>query len=161
MKTVTLPNSENYLLKLLSVIALVFGLGAVTAANAQSSVNTGLFNNTAIKGYDPVAYFAEAKPVKGSKKYKVEWNGANWHFVSEANKAAFEADPEAYAPQFGGFCAWAVSQGYTAGIDPDAWDIVDGKLYLNYNKSVQATWSEDKANLIEKANQNWPKILEK
>ncbi|MEM1223957.1 MAG: YHS domain-containing (seleno)protein [Verrucomicrobiota bacterium] len=161
MKTVTLLNSENYLLKLLSVVALVFGLGAVPAANAQSSVNTGLFNNTAIKGYDPVAYFVEAKPVKGSKKHRVEWNGANWHFASEANKAAFEADPEAYAPQFGGFCAWAVSQGYTAGIDPDAWDIVDGKLYLNYSKSVQATWSEDRANLIEKANQNWPEILEK
>lgn len=148
------------LVRMITLFAVLF-FGASSTIHAENKVNTGLFNNTAIKGYDPVAYFSEGKPVKGTKKYKAEWSGASWHFSSEANKEAFVADPEKYAPQYGGFCAWAVSQGYTAGIDPNAWDIVDGKLYLNYNKSVQETWSKDRASLIDQADQNWPEISEK
>lgn len=71
----------------------------------------------AIQGYDPVAYFTESKPVEGSKKHKYEWNDATWYFASEKNRDAFKADPEKFAPQYGGYCAWAVSQGYTAKID--------------------------------------------
>lgn len=134
-------------------------LGSTTPVNAKAPVNTGLLNNVAIKGYDPVAYFIEAKPVKGSKKFRTEWKGAHWHFSSETNKKTFEANPEAYAPQYGGYCAWAVSQGYTAGIDPAVWDIIDGKLYLNYNKSVQADWSKGLPHLIDDADKNWPEIL--
>lgn len=153
--------SLSSFLKLISRLSLIFALslGLLASANAKDPVNSTTFGNVAIKGYDPVAYFLESKPVKGSKKYQVEWKGAKWRFVSKANKTAFEADPKAYAPQYGGYCAWAVSQGYTAGIDPDAWDIVDGKLYLNYSKSVQADWKKDRASLIEKADKNWPEII--
>ena len=92
--------------------------------------------------------------------YASRWNGADWRFASAANKAAFDADPEAYAPQYGGYCAWAVSQGYTASIDPQQWRIVDGKLYLNYDESVQTKWLADIPGFIAKADANWPAVLE-
>jgi YHS domain-containing protein len=128
---------------------------------AEKPVNTGLFGKTAIKGYDPVAYFRESKPTKGSEDFTVEWKGAEWRFVSAKNREDFQTDPAKYAPQYGGYCAWAVSQGYTAGIDPDAWKIVEGKLYLNYDRSVQEKWQKDIPGLIRKADENWPKILAK
>ena len=92
----------------------------------------------AIRGYDAVAYFTESKPVRGNKDYVVEWNGARWYFASAENRDRFEADPNKYAPQYGGYCAWAVANGYTASTDPGAWSIKDGKLYLNYSKLVRA-----------------------
>lgn len=125
---------------------------------AEKPVNT-TFTGVAIKGYDPVAYFTAAKPVKGSADYAHEWNGAEWRFASAGNRDLFKAEPEKYAPQFGGYCAWAVSRGYTAGIDPDAWKIVEGRLYLNYSAKVQAQWAEDVSGNIAKARANWPKIL--
>jgi YHS domain-containing protein len=112
----------------------------------------------ALKGYDPVAYFTAGKPVKGAAEFSHEWMGATWRFSSAANRGQFQANPEKYAPQFGGYCAWAVSHGYTADIDPEAWKIVDGKLYLNYNKSVQRKWEQDLRNRIEEANRNWPRL---
>ena len=107
----------------------------------------------------PVAYFVEGKPVEGSKKHEHEWNGAKWRFASAANRALFAKSPESYAPQYGGYCAFGVSRGYAVRIEPDAWKIVDGKLYLNYNKKVQAEWSKDIPAMIRKANEHWPKIL--
>ncbi len=113
----------------------------------------------AIKGYDPVAYFTDSKPVEGKSAITHEWMGAKWRFASAANKDAFVKNPEKYAPRYGGYCAWAVSQGYTASIDPDAWKIVDGKLYLNYSKGVQKQWEAGGVEkLIAAANANWPKI---
>ncbi|WP_237487070.1 YHS domain-containing (seleno)protein [Vibrio hippocampi] len=117
------------------------------------------FFGHAIKGYDPVAYFTQSKPVKGDSDYQYQWNGANWRFSSEQNLQAFKAEPEKYAPQYGGYCAWAVSQGYTAKIDPDAWSIENGKLYLNYNRSVQKKWLQDPQGNIAKADQHWPRLL--
>jgi hypothetical protein len=111
-----------------------------------------------LHGYDPVAYFLEGKPVKGDPQFTYQWMGATWHFANAANRDTFAADPARHAPQFGGYCSWAVSQGYTANIDPQAWKIVDGKLYLNYNKSVQKTWEKDVATRIEEATRNWPKL---
>lgn len=115
----------------------------------------------AIKGYDPVAYFTESKAVKGDKQHTVEWNGASWYFASADNAELFKAEPEKYAPQYGGYCAYAVSQGITAKIDPQAWTIDNGKLYLNYNKSVLDRWNEDRTNHIIDADKNWPEILKK
>jgi hypothetical protein len=132
---------------------------------AQGSPAWGLdpvfedFWGQAIRGYDPVAYFKEGKPVKGLKKYQHEWNEAKWHFSSQQNRDDFIRSPESYAPQYGGYCAWAVSQGYTASIDPEAWNIYEGKLYLNYSKDVQETWSKDIPGNIQKADKNWPKLL--
>ena len=113
----------------------------------------------AIQGYDPVAYFAEEGPVKGSPEFTSEFEGGVFQFASADNKALFDSDPAKYAPQYGGYCAYAVSQGYTADTDPDAWSIHDGKLYLNYSKSVRALWATRKVKNIEAADMNWPNVL--
>lgn len=129
--------------------------------HAAEPVNKTLLGGLAVDGYDSVAYFTEGKPVEGKKEFSHQWQGATWRFASAANRDLFVAAPEKYAPQFGGYCAWAVSQGYTYDSDPEAWSIVDGKLYLNYNKKVQTQWSEDKAGNIAKGNANWPAVLKK
>jgi YHS domain-containing protein len=134
------------------------GISFATPAAAGGVVNSSFLGGVAIEGTDPVAYFRDGRPVEGSSDYEHEWMGATWRFVSAANRDAFAADPEKYAPQYGGYCAWAVSQGYTAKIDPEAWKIVDGRLYLNYSKDVQAQWSEDIPGNISKGDANWPKI---
>lgn len=109
-------------------------------------------------GYDAVAYFTEGRPVKGSTRYAAEWMGAKWMFASAEHRDQFQKDPEKFAPQYGGYCAWAVSKGYTANGDPEAWRIVNGKLYLNYNKSVQKKWEQDTAARIKEADLNWPAL---
>lgn len=117
------------------------------------------FFGKAIQGYDPVAYFKSSKATQGDSDFKYEWNGATWYFANAQNKTTFIEDPEQFAPQYGGYCAWAVSQGYTAKIDPEAWRIHDGKLYLNYSRSVQETWEQDIPGNIAKADIHWPKLL--
>jgi YHS domain-containing protein len=112
----------------------------------------------AIAGADPVAYFNQGAYIPGSDQFTYEWSGATWQFASAENRDAFADDPAAYAPQYGGFCAWAVSQGYTAAVDPEAWKIVDGKLYLNYDSNVQARWERDIPGNIAKADTNWPEV---
>jgi YHS domain-containing protein len=142
-------------LNILAVVGVVLMTGTL---RAEKPVNT-TFTGVAIKGYDPVAYFTESKPVKGRAEFTHEWNGAEWRFASAVHRDLFTADPVKYAPQFGGYCAWAVSRGYTAGIDPDAWKIVHQRLYLNYNAKVQSQWAENIPANIEKAEENWPRIL--
>jgi YHS domain-containing protein len=146
-----------------AVMAIVGFLAQATLspALADDPVYTGIFSSLAVSGYDPVAYFTDGKPVEGSSDYEYEWKGATWRFASAANLAAFKMDPEKYAPQYGGYCAWAVSQGYTASADPDVWRIVDGKLYLNYSKDIQQKWEKDIPGNISKADTNWPKVLDK
>ncbi len=139
----------------LFIAALFLPAGTALALDPVFSTYLG----GAIRGYDPVAYHAEGKPVAGKRAHRVEWKGATWSFASAENKALFEGDPEKYAPRYGGYCAWAVSQGYTASIDPDAWSIVDGKLYLNYSLGVRDQWSQDIPGNIAKGNVNWPKLL--
>ena len=99
------------------------------------------------------------KPVEGSKAYSFEWNGATWRFASAAHRDLFAQAPEKYAPQYGGYCAWAVSQGYTADIDPEAWKIEDGRLFLNYSLEVQKKWAADLPGNVAKGDANWPKLL--
>lgn len=113
----------------------------------------------AINGYDPVAYFTEEKPVRGSDEFTSEWEGATFRFASAENKATFDADPDTYAPQYGGYCAYAVSQGYTAKTDPDAWTVRNGKLYLNFSRRVRNLWLEDPDGHIKSADANWPAVL--
>jgi YHS domain-containing protein len=146
-------------------IACLFSLGLVFQASlvpafADDPVYTGTFSSLALSGYDPVAYFKQGRPVEGSSDHELEWNGATWRFANVDNLEKFKSDPEAWAPQYGGYCAWAVSQGYTASSDPEAWRIVDGKLYLNYSKGVQAKWEKDIPGFITKADANWPKVLD-
>ena len=113
----------------------------------------------AINGYDPVAYFTEGKPVEGSPDHTSDWEGATVQFSSAENKALFDGDPEKYAPKYGGYCAYAVSKGYTASTDPAAWSIYEDRLYLNYSKSVRALWAARKRHHIEQADKNWPSVL--
>jgi YHS domain-containing protein len=143
----------------LLVFALLVGVAIQgPPASAGGLINSSFLGGVAIEGTDPVAYFDEGKPVAGSSEFEHEWMGATWRFASAENRDRFAADPEKYAPQYGGYCAWAVSQGYTAKIDPAAWKIVDGKLYLNYSKDVQTQWSVDVPGNIAKGDANWPKI---
>ena len=108
-----------------------------------------------------MAYHKEGKPVKGSDKYELNWKDAKWWFASEGHRDLFKANPENYVPRYGGYCAYAVSQGYTASVDPEnAWTIVEGKLYLNYNVEVKKKWQEDIPGNIKKADANWPGVLE-
>lgn len=132
---------------------------AVPARAGEAPVYSN-WRGRAISGTDPVAYFTEGRPVAGSSDFTHEWNGATWYFASAENRDAFAAEPARYAPQYGGYCAWAVSQGYTASTDPEAWTIVDGRLFLNYSKDVQATWEKDRDGNIAKADTNWPGVLE-
>jgi len=146
---------------LFTVLDLVLTLAIpVAPAFAKDPVDTSMFSSLAVSGYDPVAYFTEAKPVKGSSRHQFKWNGATWRFASVQNLAAFKANPKAYAPRYGGYCAWAVSQGYTASSDPNAWRIVNKKLYLNYSLDIQERWAEDIPGNISAADANWPKVLE-
>ena len=142
---------------LLSAIGLMAG----NVYAADKPVYTGVFNSLAVSGYDPVAYFTEQKPVKGDSRFSTQYAGAEWQFTSAENRDKFVAAPERYAPQYGGYCAWAVSQGSTASADPQRWKIVDGKLYLNYDADVQKKWELDIASNIRKANQSWPAVLGK
>ena len=113
-------------------------------------------NGVAIQGTDPVAYFREGKLVRGNSQFQHEWKGAIWHFSSSQNRDLFAGNPEKYAPQYGGYCAYAVSRGYVAPIDPAAWTIVEGKLYLNFSLQVRDVWAKDIPGNIAKANKNWP-----
>ncbi len=141
------------------IVAAGLLLAIPASALAKSEINTSFIASIAIEGTDPVAYFTEGTAVRGSSDYTHRWKGAEWRFKNAANRDAFVADPEKFAPQFGGYCAWAVSQGYTASIDPKAWTIHGDRLYLNYSKGVQAQWSEDIPGNIAKGERNWPKVL--
>ena len=142
------------------------GLLAVTPAaltmlpSVAMAKEPSVFQNpVAINATDPVGYFEQEKPIPGSAEHTINWNGADWHFASSANAAKFEADPETYAPVFGGYCAFAASRGYLAPTIPEAWTIHDGKLYLNANLRAQKLWRQDIPGNIAAGIKNWPGIL--
>ncbi|MEM8673522.1 MAG: YHS domain-containing (seleno)protein [Cyanobacteria bacterium P01_G01_bin.67] len=161
-----------------SILALGFMAAITSCGSSNSSQNnsatntvaqeTGVappiytesFSGLAIRGADPVAYFTESKAVIGSNEFEHEWNGATWRFSSQENLDLFAANPEEYAPQYGGYCAKAVSEGNLASIDPESWKIVDEKLYLNYSPAVQQQWAEDIPGNIALGDENWPEVLE-
>ena len=113
------------------------------------------------RGYDVVAYLTEGKPVRGTAAFEHSWDGVRWRFSSAANRDAFAATPQKYAPQYGGFCAYAVSRNYTADVDPEAWTVVDGRLFLNYSLSVRAAWLKERDANIAKGDANWPALSRK
>ncbi len=145
----------------LSLVAVLAWSIVPAAVAKEPSVYTGIVKGVAVGGYDPVAYFTEGKPVVGNPAITHEHAGAIWRFASEASRAAFKADPAKYAPQYGGYCAYAVSQGYTAKGDPNAWSIVGGKLYINYDQSVKRKWDKRQQTYIADGDANWPKVLAK
>lgn len=131
--------------------------GAFTPATAQRPLHVNADEHgLAIYGYDPVAYFTEGKPVEGRAEFTARHDGATWRFASAAHRDRFVADPGAYVPQYGGFCAFGVAGNYKVKVDPAAWRIVDGKLCLNYDTRVQRRWVADIPGYIAKAGANWP-----
>lgn len=113
----------------------------------------------AISGADPVAYFTDAAFVPGSSEFSHEWKGATWQFATAENRDRFAENPEQYAPQFGGYCAWSMMQGRRSSVDPHAWDVIDGKLYMNFSPGMQAAWREEMARNIAKAEKQWAQIV--
>ena len=114
----------------------------------------------AVDGTDVVAYFTQGRPVAGDAAITHDWNGVTWRFASIEYRDRFAASPSTYAPQYGGYCAWAVSEGYTASTVPEAWKIVDGKLYLNFSRRIQRRWERDIPGRIAAADANWPDVLD-
>ncbi|WP_375444533.1 YHS domain-containing (seleno)protein [uncultured Fibrella sp.] len=141
----------------LAFIAILLAANTVFAQQSPVFATAG----KAIRGYDPVAYFTESKPVMGDSTLAYSYRGANWYFASAANRDAFKATPDQYVPQYGGYCAYGTSQGHKAPTQPDAWTINGGKLYLNYNAKVKAIWDKDRPGYIEKADGIWPTIQDK
>ena len=140
--------------EILLTVFLIVSAASLFAQKAE------VFNPSekAIRGYDPVAYFTEGKSVKGNDNLTYHWKDANWYFSSTQNLNSFTKNPEKYAPQYGGYCAYGMSEGHKAPTDPDAWTIVDGKLYLNYSKDVRTKWRESEKERIDKADKNWPQL---
>lgn len=135
-------------------MALLLALGAAVALAGEFNESAGV----AIRGYDPVAYQTEHKALPGEPAFTAVHKGSTFQFRSAANRDAFLAQPDKYAPQFGGFCAFGVSRGYKADISPEAFKVVDGKLYLNYNAEVAAIWSGDIPGYLAKAVDKWPAV---
>jgi len=140
---------------LLTILTLL----SCTRSSTVSPVNV-TSRDIAIKGYDPVAYFIDQRPIKGNPAFEYLWKGAKWRFATAAHRKQFKADPEKYAPRYGGYCAYAVSQGKIVDIDPEAWTIFEGRLYLNVSKDVRRLWEQDREGYIRKADENWPRMIE-
>jgi YHS domain-containing protein len=141
-------------------IAVAFFVFCYAGVQAQT---TEYFSpgGVAINGYDPVAYFIESLPVKGTKEWSYKWNGTQWYFKNAANRETFKANPVKYAPQFGGYCAYGVSENHKSPTEPDAFTVAHGRLYFNYNKNVQQLWLNDTVNYIPKADANWSNLKNK
>jgi len=138
---------------------LAFTVMGAASAHADGTVNTGYFGGVAIMGYDPVAYFTDGKAVKGSDKFSYDWLGTPWHFASDEHRKMFMSQPVKYAPQYGGYCAGEVTFGsVTINIDPDAFKIIDGKLYLIYDKPDAEYIAAHANDFLPKAEANWPAV---
>ena len=145
----------------LAIIALSAACVFAPAAAFADGQMTDHVNKTpeevAVDGYDVVAYFTESKPVKGSPQYERKWRGATWRFATAASRDAFARNPEKYTPQYGGFCAYGVSKGHESRIDPNAWAIVGGKLYLNSSKAACNRFKADKDS-VRMGDENWSRM---
>lgn len=137
----------------LTLAALSAPLLAPVMARAEPFLT---HDGVALRGHDPVAYFTDAAPRRGSADFAADWGGATWHFADAANRDRFLAAPDQFAPQYGGWCAWAAAENYLAPIDPAQWRIVDGRLYLNASARVQRRWERDIPGYIARADANWP-----
>lgn len=152
MTTVKIPAASVLAILLIVNFAVRFANGGET-----KKINAGA-HNVAIKGYDPVAYFTKGQPMKGKPEFAHSWNGAQWRFADAKHREMFAESPEQYAPQFGGFCSMALARGKIKDIDPEAWVIVDGKLYLNFSKTVRKKFQQDVHDNIKRAQANWKDV---
>lgn len=130
---------------------------ALTASAGEGRIYAE--DGVAISGADPVAYFELGEAKQGSAEHSYEWRGVTWHFANAEHRGMFADNPEKYAPEYGGWCAWAAARGDAAATSPEAWAIVDGDLYLNYNQSIQQRWEKDREDFIARADEQWPDIF--
>ena len=158
MKNINKIISNRTFLLIAAFVSIAVGFAACSKSEGVAKIDTDS-NGRAIRGYDTVAYFAAETAVQGDPKFEYAWNGAKWIFSSGENLEKFKKDPEAYAPQFGGYCAYAVSHGHTADGDPQAWKVVNGKLYLNYDPEVKKLWEKEQDKFIQDGEKNWPQFL--
>ena len=143
-------------------IRLIMLTAAVLWTSVFATVFAGDYferDGVAIDGYDPVAYFTEQKPVKGSPEFQTVHRGSTFQFSSAAHRDAFAAEPDKYAPQYGGYCAYGMAKGYKAKIDPEAFSLIHGRLYLNYSDAVRTRWLSDVPGYIRQADANWPTVM--
>jgi len=156
----TQMSSRRQLIKFaVGIAAATVALPQVSSAS-QSPIYTSGLSNTAVGGYDTVAYFTQGKPVKGSSEFSTKYKDVNWEFASQENLDLFLGDPDKYMPAYGGYCAYAVALGSTAKGDPKQWEIYNDRLYLNVNASIQRRWTADKPGFIERSEANWPTVLD-
>lgn len=151
-----MPSRRSFVTGLAALPAAALVAPRAARAREPEIFQTG---GIAINGADPVAYFAEARPVAGREDVTLEWMGAAWRFASAESRAAFEADPYAHAPAFGGYCAYAASRGYLAPTVPEAWTVHEGRLYLNASLRARELWLQDVPGNIARGEANWPGIL--
>ena len=156
---------KSLIYKIAGSALLFFSLqGIIYAAPPINTLSGGLFDRQtgiAIRGYDPVAYFTDNKPVKGKEELASEWNGAKWLFANKANLDLFKANPDKYAPQYGGYCAYGVAVDNLVSIEPNKFTIINGKLYLNYDSDVQSTWRKSPEKYIADADKKFSTLLKK
>ena len=148
----------NHSNSLLSVV-FTFARAALAMLLLASTAYAGDYfekDGVALRGHDPVAYFTDNKATKGLPEHKAAFKGSTFYFASKANRDAFAANPDKYAPQYGGYCAFGMANGYKAATDPTAFSVVNGKLYLNYNRDVQKMWTADVPSFVDKADRVWP-----
>ena len=151
---ISLQSTDRLLMSFFFASLLFAGVGVITAGKS-------LAGEIAIKGYDTVAYFKAGKALKGSESFTFQWRNRTWYFLSSENRELFAASPEKYAPQYDGYCAWALTEARLAKTDPEVWKIVDGKLYLNCSQEAYQKWSRDIPGNIKKADENWLKFVNK
>jgi len=164
MHRLTRPRLSRRSALLLGTAAVLFNTTAMAAEPPINTLKAGVFGgrtDTAINGYDTVAYFTVGKPVKGQDNLATDWRGAKWKFSSQANLDLFKSNPEKYAPQYGGYCAYGVTQGYLVKVEPDQFTLREGKLYLNYDAEVQAKWLKDPAGYILDGDTKFQALLKK
>jgi len=144
--------------KLLVALVLFAALSGFAVAKELNNLDR---NGVAIQGYDPVAFFTDNRPVKGSSQFQSGYQGAKYYFASAEHKAAFDREPAKYAPQFGGYCAYGASQGHPAPVKIEAWQIVNGRLLMQYDLDIKDKFNKDQQGNLHKADQNWPGVVEK
>ena len=147
------------MMALVLATAALSPLAAGAAFAEKPPVHTSLLSRIAVGGYDPVAYFTEGRAVRGDARHRLQHQGYEYRFASAGNLERFRANPSAYLPQYGGYCAWAVANGYTAAGNPNNWRIVNGRLYLNYNSEIQRRWERNIPGLVAQGDANWPGVL--
>jgi YHS domain-containing protein len=148
---------ELVIKKLLFAIVALAALS--TAAPAKELLN--LENGVAVQGYDPVAFFSDHRPVKGSPQFQSQYRGAKYYFASAEHKTTFDKEPGKYEPQFGGFCAYGVSRGKTVPVKIETWEVLNGRLLLQYDLDVKSKFDADPQGTLKKADENWPGLVDK